>query len=150
MATDNEKKTKAADPVAESADSGWDQESSGGELYKFEKVGDSITGLLTNLKNGKTNLGPADFYTLLTKTGEHTFVPTKALNEDLKKYVRMYGVGKVILNIELVELRKGAYASPFKVFKVRAAAATESRLAQHGIPTFDQESSPAEDGEEQA
>lgn len=124
----------------------WDQESSGGELFKFEAIGDTLTGLLMNTKTGKTNLGMATFYTLLSKDGEHTFVPTKALNEDLAKYVRMYGIGKVILNITLTELRKGAYASPFKVFKVRAALATEARLATHGIPTFDQESSPAEDG----
>lgn len=118
----------------------WDQESSGGELFKFDTAGTELTGLLTEQKSGKTNLGMAEFYTLLTKDGERTFVPTKALGDDLKKYVRMYGIGKVILNITLMELKKGAYASPFKVFRVRAALATESRLAQHGIPTFDQES----------
>lgn len=134
------------DKPAEVADTSgdWDQESSGGELFKFDEVGTSLTGLLTGKKHGKTSIGDADFYTLLTKDGEHTFVPTKALGEDLAKYVRMYGVGKVILNIELTDLKKGAFASPFKVFKVRAALATESRLAQHGIPTFDQESNPEE------
>lgn len=123
----------------------WDQESSGGTLFKFETIGDSITGLLTVKKTGKTKLGDADFYTVLTKDGERTFVPTKALGDDLGKYVRMYGIGKVILNITLMDLKKGNFASPFKVFRVRAALATESRLAQHGIPTFDSESTSGED-----
>lgn len=124
----------------------WEQESSGGELFKFEEVGTELTGLLIGKKRGKTQLGDADFYSILTKNGEVTFVPTKALGEDLAKYVRMYGIGKVILNITLTDLKKGAYASPFKVFRVRAALATEARLAAHGIPTFDQESTPADDG----
>ncbi len=135
------------DLEAQMEDGDWDQESSGGELFKFETVGTSLTGLLTGKKSGKTQLGMADFYTLLTKDGEHTFVPTKALGEDLVKYVRMYGVGKVILNITLTDLKKGAYASPFKVFRVRAASVTEARLAQYGIPTFDSESTSEEQDE---
>ena len=142
-----DKKTEENGLEAEFDKGEWDQESSGGELFKFETVGTELTGLLTAKKTGKTQLGEADFYTVLTKDGEKTFVPTKALGEDLAKYVRMYGIGKVILNIKLTDLKKGAYASPFKVFRVRAGAATESRLAQHGIPMFDQESSPEEAGE---
>lgn len=118
----------------------WDTESTGGELYKFENIGDKVTGLLIARKNGKTKLGDADFYTILTKDGEKTFVPTKALGEDLSKFVRMYGIGKVILDVELTALKPGNFASPFKVFKVRAALSTESRLASHGIKMYDAES----------
>ncbi len=145
MAKKDEEVKDTAPETPEEEGGDWDQESAGGELFKFEEVDTELTGLLVNHKRGKTQLGMADFYTLLTKDGEHTFVPTKALGEDLGKFVRMYGIGKVILNIKLTELRKGAYASPFKVFRVRAAAATESRLAQHGIPTFDNESEAVED-----
>lgn len=133
-------KEKAVENEEVTTSSDWDQESSGGELFKFETIGTKITGLLTAKKVGKTKLGDADFYTLLTKDGDRTFVPTKALGEDLAKYTRMYGVGKVILQIELTDLKKGSFASPFKVFSVKAALATETRLATHGIPSFDNES----------
>lgn len=124
----------------------FDTESSGGELFKFEVVGDKLTGLIINKKHGKTKIGDADFYTIQTKDGEDTFVPTKALGEDLAKFLRMYGgVGKVVVSIELTELKQGSYASPFKVFKVRAGAATEARLATMGIQTFDEESAPEDE-----
>lgn len=151
MTTKETKEKVSADPSAslesEFDKTEWDQESSGGTLFKFEEIGTELTGLLTAKKSGKTQLGVADFYTLLTKDGEVTFVPTKALGEDLAKFVRMYGIGKVILNIKLMDLKKGAYASPFKVFRCRAGAATESRLVQHGIPTFDQESTNEDNGQ---
>lgn len=127
----------------------WESESTGGELFKFEKVGDAVTGLIINKKSGKTKLGDADFYTIQQSNGEVTFVPTKSLGEDLTKFIRQYGgLGKVIVSIELTELKKGNYASPFKVFKVRAAAATEARLTALGINLFDAESETGKDGEE--
>lgn len=119
----------------------FDQESNGGELFKFENIGDKLSGLIVNKKTGKTSIGNADFYTIQNKDGEKTFVPTKALGEDLTKFLRQYGgIGKVIVGIELTELKKGAYASPFKVFKVRAGVATEARIAALGIQSFDEES----------
>lgn len=124
----------------------FDTESSGGELFKFETIGDKLAGLIVNKKHGKTKIGDADFYTIQSKDGEDTFVPTKALGEDLAKYIRQYGgIGKVIVSIELTELKQGAFASPFKVFKVRAGAATEARLATMGIQTFDEESQSGDD-----
>jgi hypothetical protein len=119
----------------------YDQESSGGDLFKFEKVGDKLNGLIVSNKVGKTKLGDATFYTIQTAEGEKTFVPTKALKEDLDKFVRMFGLGKFIAEIVLESLKPGNYASPFKVFRVRAGIATEARLARLGINTYDQESS---------
>ena len=142
------KQQEGADLEKEMGEEGdWDQESSGGELFKFETVGTSLTGLLVAKKRSKTQLGDANFYTLLCKGGEHTFVPTKALEQDIEKYIRQYGVGNVILDITLMDLKKGAYASPFKVFRTRAAKVTEARLAQYGIPSFDNEST-TEEGDE--
>jgi len=136
--------TKALDN--EVARDDWDTESTGGSLFKFEKVGDKLTGLIVNKKSGKTNIGPADFYTLQTTKGEHTFIPTKALGDDLTKFLRQYGgIGKVLVAIELTELKKGNFASPFKVFKVRAGIATEARLAAHGIQTFDSDTISADE-----
>lgn len=120
----------------------WDTESTGGTLFKFEKVGDSLKGLIINKKIGKTVMGDASFYTIQSATGETTFIPTKALKEDLEKFLRMYGgVGKTIVEITLTELKKGNFASPFKVFRVRAGVATEQRLASLGITVFDDASS---------
>jgi hypothetical protein len=142
--------TKAQDKSLESEFDDFDQESTGGELFKFDTVGQKLTGLLVEKKPGKTKLGEAMFYTIQTKDSEHTFVPTKALGDDLSKYLRMYGgVGKVIVSIEFIEEKKGNYASPFKVFKVRAGSATEARLSAMGISTFDSESTNEEsNGEE--
>lgn len=135
-------------PTEKKTDSGieWDAESTGGELTKLDNVGDKIEGLVVGKKTGKTNIGPADFYTVQTAKDEKTFIPTKALKEDIEKYLRMYGgLGKTIISAELVDLKKGAFASPFKVFKVRAAAATEARLSALGISTYDSESTAGEE-----
>ena len=128
----------------------WDTESTGGTLFKFEKVGDSVKGLVINKKTGKTAMGEATFYTVQTATTEHTFIPTKALKDDLDKFLRMYGgVNKTIVEITLTDLKKGNFASPFKVFRVRAGVATEQRLASLGITVFDDASSSEEkDGED--
>lgn len=124
------------DPKANDMD--WDAESTGGELFKFEKINDNLKGLIINKKNGKTAMGTADFYTIQGAKGETTFIPTKALKEDLDKFLRLYGgVGKTIVDITLTDLKKGNFASPFKVFKVRAAVATEQRLAALGITMWD-------------
>lgn len=124
----------------------FDTESTGGELFKFETVGQKVTGLIVNRKSGKTRLGEGVFWTILTQKGEVTFIPTKALGEDLDKFNRQYGgLGKVVVDIEFVEEKKGAYASPFKVFKVRAGGATEARLSALGIATFDTESKNSEE-----
>lgn len=123
----------------------WDQESTGGELFKFEEKGTKLSGLVTARKDGKTKTGPATFYSVLTAKGEETFIPTKALGEDLAKFVRQYGLGKFIVEIELTDLKPGNFASPFKVFRVRAGSATESRLSALGIATFDQDTTTADE-----
>lgn len=124
----------------------WDGESTGGALYKFDTVGQIVKGLVIGKKSGKTKMGEADFYTVQTAKEEVTFIPTKALGEDLAKYLRQYGgVGKTVVEIEFVEEKPSNYASKFKVFRVRAGAATEARLAVLGIQTFDAESSAGED-----
>jgi len=124
----------------------WDGESTGGELFKFDTVGQSLKGLITVRKQGKTKLGDAVFVTVQEKDGEKTFVPTKACLEDIDKMLRQYGgVNKTIVEIEFMEEKKGNYPSPFKVFRVRAGTATESRLAALGIATFDSESTNEED-----
>ena len=129
---------------AASTDDSWDQESSS-TLFKFETVGQKLTGLVTNYKSNKTRLGEGHFWTVLTAKGEETFIPTKALHEDLAKFQRQYGLGKFLVDVEFVEEKKGNYPNPFKVFKVRAGLATESRLAAHGIKTYDSENTINED-----
>lgn len=139
----DQKKGPATSPEEEGM---WDTESTGGELFKLDKVGDKVEGLIVAKKRGKTSMGEADFYTVQTAKDEKTFIPTAALKQDLEKYLRMYGgLGKTIISAELVDLKKGAYASPFKVFKVRAAAATEARLSALGISTYDSESTTGDD-----
>lgn len=126
----------------------FDTESTGGELYSFTTIGQKLSGLLIDKKEGKTKMGDAMFYTIQTSDSEHTFIPTKALRSDLDKFIRSYGgVGKVIVSIEFVEERPSNYASKFKVFKVRAGAATEARLSALGISTYDSESTNEEDGQ---
>lgn len=143
-----EKAKKEAAPVAAAEDSlDWETESSS-ELYKFETVGQKLTGLLVHKKTGKTQMGDANFYTILTAKGEETFIPTKSLGEDLEKFLRTYGgVGKVIVEVELVDLKKSTFPNPFKVFKARAAAATEARLSALGLMTYDTETTSSEEEE---
>lgn len=128
-------------------DNFFDAESSGGELYKFDAPGQTLKGLIVEKRDGKTNLGDATFYTINTGKEEVTFVPTKALKQDLDKYYRQFGgAHKTLVEIEFVEEKKGSFPNPFKVFKVRAGTATEARLAGLGISIFDEESS-SEGGE---
>ena len=127
------------------ADDIWESESVGGELFKLDNVGDRIVGVVVLKKAGKTKLGEANFYTFNTPTGEVTFIPTKALQDDIDKYVRTYGMGSTLLDIELMELKPGNFPSPFKVFKVRAAQATEAKMIAVGIKVFSEESTTADD-----
>lgn len=137
---------KNAAEVIDKGDDSWDQESTGGALFKFDTVGQKVTGLVVNRKEGKTKLGEGIFWSVLTKNGEVTFIPTKALGEDLDKFKRQYGIGKFLVEIEFTEEKKGNYPSPFKIFRVRAGLATEARLAAHGIQTYDQETTSDDEG----
>lgn len=138
--------TKAEVNAAAEGDDLFDAESSGGSLYKWEKVGQQVKGLIIERRQGKTAQGPAIFYTINTGKEEVTMIPTKALQQDLDKYYNQFGGAlKTIVQIDFVDEKKGAYASPFKVFKVRAGAATEARLSALGISTFDEESTSEEE-----
>ena len=124
----------------------FDSESTGGSLFKLENIGDKIEGLMVGRKEGKTKTGPATFYTIQSGNEEKTFIPTKALQDEIDKYLRLYGgLNKTIFSIELMELKPGNFASPFKVFKTRAGIATEARLAALGINSFDSDVVTSED-----
>lgn len=124
----------------------FDSESTGGSLFKLDTIGQNIKGLIISKKIGKTKMGEAEFVTIQTAKEEITFIPTKALSDEIGKVLRQFGgVGKVIVDITYVEDKPGNFASPFKVFRTRAGIATESRLSALGITTFDSEAETGED-----
>lgn len=123
----------------ETAADSWDGGSSDA-LFKFDKVGDSVTGLLLAKKFQKGNFGEYMIVNLLTKEGEIAVMCSKGLSEELKKPQYQDG-GKIIVQISLTELKDTGKGNPFKAFSTRFAIATEQRLAAHGIKTFDGEGS---------
>lgn len=128
----------------ENASIDWEQESSGGELYKWEKPGQKVTGLYTNRRVVNTRLGAMTVYDVLTSKGEIAVPGTKSLNEQMKRYPHD---GKFIVEMEFTKEVKGNYPNPFKQFTVRAAMATEARLKALGVKVFNEEAPVAEDGE---
>ena len=113
----------AGDDVVEASDA----------LYKWEKPGQEVAGLLVDYKRGKTQLGDADFYTILEKEGEKTFTATSALHEKLKKFK----LGEFLVKIIFEEEKPSAAGKhPFKVFSVKATPSSEAKLAAMGIVNF--------------
>ena len=108
----------------------WEQESTGGELYKWEEVGQKVTGVLVNKRVVKTKLGEMFLYDINTKDGELAVPATKSLRETMKKYPAN---GSMIVEIEFTEEKEGNYPNPFKVFTVRSAKVSEERLTALGI-----------------
>lgn len=119
-----------------SADINWDGESHGGELYKWEKPGQKVTGVLLNKRIVNTKLGAMTAYDLLTKEGEVVVPGTKGLNDSMKRYPAN---GSLIVQIEFVEEKKGNFPNPFKVFTVKYAKADEARLKALGITMFEED-----------
>lgn len=120
------------------AEESWDGGSSDA-LFKFANVGDTVTGLLLTKKMQKGTFGEYMIANLLTKDGEVAVMCSGGLTSELKKPQYQEG-GKVILQITLTELKDTGKGNPFKAFSTKFAVATESRLAAHGIKTFDGES----------
>lgn len=114
----------------------WEQESSGGELYKWEKPGQKITGVLSGRRVVNTRLGAMTVYDMLTAKGEVAVPGTKSLNEQMKRYPAN---GSFIVEIEFTKEVKGNYPNPFKQFTVRVASSTEARLKALGIKVFNDE-----------
>ena len=114
--------------VTQQQDNDWDTTSSGGNLYKWEKPGQSVLGVLMGKRVVKTRQGDMTVYDLLTKNGPLPVPGTKGLNTEMT-YIK---VGKLVQMTFEKEV-PGAFASPFKSFVVRAAEPTPERLAKHGI-----------------
>ncbi len=120
----------------------WEQESSGGDLYKWEKIGQKVTGVLVGKRVVKTKLGDMFLYDINTKDGEVAVPATKSLRETMKRYP---ADGSTIVEIEFAEERKGNFPNPFKVFTVRSAKVTEERLKTLGIDALAGGSADGED-----
>lgn len=120
----------------------WEQESTGGELYKWEKTGQKVTGVLVGKRMVKTKIGDMFLYDVKTKDGEVAVPATKSLRETMRRYP---ADGSMIVEIEFTEEKKGNYPNPFKVFTVRNARVSEERLKALGIDIMSPSSS---DGDE--
>lgn len=125
------KKGSAAEVATDGMD--WEQESSGGDLYKWEKVGQKVAGLLTARREVQTQTGAMTVYDILTKDGDLPVPGTKGLNDLMKRYP---ADSSVLVEIEFTEEKKSRFKNPFKVFKVRAAQSNEQRLKALGITVF--------------
>jgi uncharacterized protein involved in exopolysaccharide biosynthesis len=108
----------------------WEQESAGGDLYKWETVGQKVTGVLVNKRMVKTKIGEMFLYDINTRDGEVAVPATKSLRETMRKYP---ADGSFIIEIEFTEEKKGNFPNPFKVFTVRSAKVTEERMKALGI-----------------
>lgn len=120
----------------------WEQESTGGDLYKWETVGQKVTGVLMGKRMVKTKLGDMFLYDINTKDGEHAVPATKSLRETMKRFP---ADGSLIVEIEFTEEKKGNFPNPFKVFTVRSAKVTEERLKALGIDMMAPAGSDGED-----
>lgn len=115
----------------------WDGESSGGAMYKWEKPGQEVTGVLMGRRIVNTKLGAVTVYDVLTKEGEVAVPGTKGLNDSMKRYPAN---GTLIVKIKFEEEKKGNFPNPFKVFTVKYAKADEARLKALGITMFEEDS----------
>lgn len=104
------------------------------ELFKWDKPGKEIAGLLVRHKTQTMDNGPAEFYTVITKQGEQTFIATSALHEKLSKFKLGEFLVKVVFEEERPSKKGGR--QPFKVFSVKATPSTEAKLAAMGIVSF--------------
>lgn len=121
-------------------ETGWDHESTDG-LYKFESVGQKVTGLLRQKKMVAGDYGQYMIIDVQTPETELHIACTKSLTDELKKM--QYQSNTTVIEIELMELKPTGKKEPFKRFKVRSARATEARLASMGIHNFDSEETTA-------
>lgn len=135
------KEEKAAAPVE---DMDWEGESTDG-LYKFDTVGQKVTGLLRQKKMVNGDYKPYMICDIQTADTELHVPCTSSLTDELKKI--QYQPNTTIVEIELVELKPTGKKEPFKRFKVRSARATETRLAQLGIQNFDSEETTGDDAQ---
>jgi len=129
------------------AEDNWDGGSSD-QLFKFEKAGDTVVGLLLTKKMNKGNYGEYMVANVLTKDGEVAVMCSAGLASELQKPQYQEG-GKVIVQMTLTELKDTGKGNPFKAFSTKFALATEARLAAHGIKTFDSETTTEEAEEEE-
>jgi len=120
----------------------WEHEASGGDLYKWETVGQKVTGVLASKRVVKTKLGEMFLYDIITKDGETAVPATKSLRETMKRFPAN---GSIIVEIEFVEEKKGNFPNPFKVFTVRSATVSEARLKSLGIDMMAAEDTAADE-----
>jgi hypothetical protein len=114
----------------------WDQESSGGDLYKWEKPGQKVTGVYMNKRSVNTKLGAMIVYDLLTATGQIAVPGTKSLKDQMAQYPAN---GSLIVQMEFTEEVKGNFPNPFKKFTVRVKQVSEEVLEKLGIKMFAEE-----------
>jgi len=110
----------------------WEKEESGG-FIKFEKEGDSITGLLVKHEKRQTPKGPADNWTIFTKNGSQTFFASKDLQDKLAGAVIKHGLGNVIVQATFVKSLKTSGGNDFKQFEVLSKKKTDEDLKDLGI-----------------
>lgn len=122
---------------------GWDGGSSDA-LYKFDTVGQSITGLILTKKMQQGINGDYMILNLLTKDGEVAVMCPSGLTTEMKKPQYQEG-GKVIVQITHTDVKDTGKGNPFKMFSTKFGLATEARLAANGIKTFDGEATTDEE-----
>lgn len=102
-----------------------------GELFKFEKVGDSISGVLESYKSQNTANGVGHVYEVRTKEGVVAFFASTLLHKKLQNIQ----IGNIVM-IEFTEVTKTNAKNDLKHFDVGHAPASEANLKQLGIEIF--------------
>ena len=100
-----------------------------GELFKWEKAGLVVEGVLINYRRQRdTGKGAGNIYEVQSKDGIVTFFAPSLLHQKLEKLPRPYAV-----RIELKEITKTKTGNTLKVFEVKSAPADEATLKIMGI-----------------
>lgn len=99
-----------------------------GELFKFDKVGAKIQGILQSYKTQKTAKGEGHVYEVKTKNGIVAFFAPSMLQKKLETIA----IGKIV-SIEFTEVTRTNNGNDLKKFSVGFADPTEANLKALGI-----------------
>lgn len=124
--------TNEAITPASPANDGWDTAESG-SFIKFEEVGAEVSGLVVGYEKKDTAKGPANDYSIITKTGKQSFYAPKDLHDKLSGCIIKYGLGKFVVKATFKEKTKTASGNDFKIFDVKHKAADEKAFIELGI-----------------
>lgn len=122
----------------------YDKKVEDGELFKWDKEGAVIEGILNSYEEKMTSNGPGHIYEVETKNGVMAFFAPTLLNKKLsgKKLIGH------IVKVTFTETSKTMSGNPLKHFEVLHTEATEAKLKVLGIDLMEKVEDAAEETKE--